>query len=177
MDDIYGLSLWQPWASLWAIQAKKYETRSWATRYRGQIAIHAAAKSIRSILRECFPCGDWEYHPSYKAKTKFLNAVGFALLTPMDKLPLGAIIATAELVECHRMQIDPKTHRIALYDSHGNQKSVSICSEELMFGDWTPGRYAWEIKNVKLLPEPIPYKGAQGLWRIPNAEEILKGVL
>ena len=39
-----AITLWQPWASLIACGAKKYETRSWATRYRGPIAIHAAKK-------------------------------------------------------------------------------------------------------------------------------------
>lgn len=39
-----AITLWQPWASLIAIGAKKYETRSWKTNYRGPIAIHAAKK-------------------------------------------------------------------------------------------------------------------------------------
>lgn len=36
------ISLWQPWASLVAIKAKRIETRSWYTSYRGPLAIHAA---------------------------------------------------------------------------------------------------------------------------------------
>ena len=36
--------------------------------------------------------------------------------------------------------------------------------KEIILGDWTPGRYAWEMANVKILPEPIPAKGNQGLW-------------
>ena len=35
---------------------------------------------------------------------------------------------------------------------------------EMLFGDWTPGRYAWELANVRLLPKPIRAKGAQRLW-------------
>lgn len=38
------ISLWEPWASLMAIGAKKIETRSWATSYRGWLAIHAAKR-------------------------------------------------------------------------------------------------------------------------------------
>lgn len=45
-----AITLWQPWASLLACGAKGYETRSWATSYRGQIAIHAAKKDIYSII-------------------------------------------------------------------------------------------------------------------------------
>jgi hypothetical protein len=39
-----AITIWQPWASLIAIGAKQYETRSWETKYRGPIAIHAAKK-------------------------------------------------------------------------------------------------------------------------------------
>lgn len=38
-----GLTLHQPWATLIARGAKHYETRSWSTRYRGPLAIHAGA--------------------------------------------------------------------------------------------------------------------------------------
>ena len=37
------LTLTQPWATLVAIGAKRIETRSWATKYRGPLLIHAAA--------------------------------------------------------------------------------------------------------------------------------------
>lgn len=40
-----ALTLWQPWATLVAIEAKRYETRSWYSGHRDWLAIHAAAKS------------------------------------------------------------------------------------------------------------------------------------
>ncbi len=39
-----ALSLWQPWASLIALGVKTIETRSWATNYRGPLAIHAGLR-------------------------------------------------------------------------------------------------------------------------------------
>lgn len=41
-EPIKTLSLWQPWASLVAAGVKLHETRHWATKHRGPIAIHAA---------------------------------------------------------------------------------------------------------------------------------------
>lgn len=41
-----AISLWQPWASLWASGRKRFETRHWQTGYRGPLAIHAAKKLI-----------------------------------------------------------------------------------------------------------------------------------
>ncbi len=46
-----ALTLTQPWASLVAVGAKRIETRSWETNYRGTIAIHAA-KGWKPIDRE-----------------------------------------------------------------------------------------------------------------------------
>jgi hypothetical protein len=41
-----ALTLWQPWATLVAIGAKRIETRSWSTNYRGPLAIHAARSTV-----------------------------------------------------------------------------------------------------------------------------------
>ena len=45
-----ALTIWQPWASLLVSGRKKYETRSWATAYRGPIAIHAAMRPVRRTI-------------------------------------------------------------------------------------------------------------------------------
>jgi hypothetical protein len=36
-----ALTILEPWASIIACGAKQIETRSWSTKYRGSIAIHA----------------------------------------------------------------------------------------------------------------------------------------
>lgn len=155
-----AITLWQPWASLLACGAKQFETRSWATSYRGPIAIHAAARDPRAMF-ETLPTN------IQCAMSPFL--VERYLL--WDNVPRGAVLATAELVNCYRMGIDPKTHRIVLYDSFGNFKSVSIISKETLFGDWKPGRYAWEFVNMQMLPEPIPAKGGQRIWNWEGSAE------
>jgi len=67
---IKAITLWQPWASFMALGLKRNETRSWATRYRGPLAIHAAAKIpqkgeipldvLSFAVREL---GHWRYWP------------------------------------------------------------------------------------------------------------------
>lgn len=39
---------------------------------------------------------------------------------------------------------------------------------ELAFGDWSEGRYIWELENPILLLRPIPAKGALRLWTLPE---------
>ena len=153
-----AITLWQPWASLIACGAKRYETRSWVTKYRGPIAIHAATKDPKAIF-----------------KTLPLNVK--VAMSPYliehylfwDDIPRGAIVATAELVECWKITDNGHTNgsdRAASIEGGVFEGKTNIVEgDEILFGDWTPGRYAWEIANVKILPEPIPQKGQQGLWR------------
>jgi hypothetical protein len=88
----------------------------------------------------------------------------------LKELPLGAIVATGYLFAC-RLVVRGQTH-YTIDDPHLHA-SETLRKEglwlpppepELSFGDYTPGRYAWILTNVKALPEPIPAKGALGLW-------------
>ena len=52
-----AISLWQPWASLCVLPGpngravKTIETRSWPTKYRGPLAVHAAKREPDQALR------------------------------------------------------------------------------------------------------------------------------
>lgn len=123
--ELIAITLHQPWASLIAAGKKHYETRSWGTDYRGTIAIHAAKK-----LHE------------EQSLVSFLNL-------HHNQIPLGAVIAIAELTDC------------ILMDEDFILKQSSL---EQYFGLWEPGRYAWKLENVRAI-EPIPATGKQGLWK------------
>ncbi len=44
-----AISILQPWASLVALGHKKIETRSWNTKYRGELLIHASKKQTHML--------------------------------------------------------------------------------------------------------------------------------
>lgn len=44
-----AISLWQPWATFLVHGLKKIETRSWSTKYRGPLLIHAALKKLPGL--------------------------------------------------------------------------------------------------------------------------------
>ena len=89
-----AITIWQPWAQLVAVGAKNYETRSWSTRYRGAIAIHAAKKRDRDGLY-------WFNLPIFR---EGLPSVKF-----YTHLPFGAIVAIGELVAVYRSaELAPK---------------------------------------------------------------------
>lgn len=131
------LTVWQPWAGALAIGAKEYETRSWATNYRGPIAIHSAKKYGKVDKKVDEIITDYIFN---NLQQKSL---------PTTAYWHGCILATAELVDC--IKITPEF-------------IATLSPRELILGDYTLGRYAWKLENLKTLPEPIPAKGKQGLW-------------
>lgn len=79
-----ALSLYQPWASLIAIGAKRYETRSWGTRYRGPLLI-CAAKTMNSDVKHALM--DVQVQ-------KALSDAGVTII------PFGIAVCLVDLVEC-----------------------------------------------------------------------------
>jgi len=125
-----ALTLSQPWASLVALGLKRIETRSWKTRYRGRLAIHAA-KGFPAQAR------------------RFADEERFRGRLP-EYLPLGAFLCTVNLIDCQ------PTELIA----------PGLVGLEHLYGDYTPGRWAWLFKpdSLCVLAVPVPAKGALGLW-------------
>lgn len=89
MTTLRGLSLTQPWASLVALGAKRYETRSWKTTYRGWLAIHASAA-----------------YPRWARELERAWAFSQALAVAWRPLPTGAVIAIARLADCFECRED-----------------------------------------------------------------------
>ncbi len=158
-----AITIWQPWASLIACGAKKYETRSWATNYRGPIAIHVAKKDIYRMMNTLPPEVVISVFNTFRRAYEADGGIQKRLASVQ-----GCIIATAELVSCMHISHHSDFGICASAESqHSNGLRYILPSkQEMLFGDWTPGRYAWELANVQMLPEPVPAKGKQRLWEV-----------
>jgi hypothetical protein len=73
------LTIRQPWATLIMLGVKKYEFRSWNTKFRGEFLIHAGKGIDKEALNRL---------------SKYL---------PDEKLPQGKIIGKATLTDCIAM--------------------------------------------------------------------------
>ncbi len=129
-----ALSCTQPWATLVVLGEKLWETRTWRTKYRGPLAIHAAKTFPRAAKRLA------ETDPYY------VTTLG---KYPIRWMPLGAIIGTVDLVEIERVEA---------------VVGVVIGRKEAAFGDYSPGRWAWQFAHPVVFDEPVPWRGALGLW-------------
>ena len=138
LDDQFmrGLTIYQPWAAEIAEHRKRYETRWYATSYRGPLAIHEGRER--------------------KYLTTFAQGLllrpdrrrGAVVLEERPAFSLGSIVAVCWLERC----IATEEIRDTLDD------------QELLAGDWSPGRFGWDLRNVFPLPKPVPARGMQGPW-------------
>ena len=50
-----------------------------------------------------------------------------------------------------------------------NQNRLDLLAKlpdaERAFGNYAPDRWMWGLADVQVLPEPVPAKGALGLWQ------------
>jgi hypothetical protein len=138
-----AISLHQPYATLISLGEKHFETRSWGTRFRGPVAIHAS-KGFPGYA-QCAAIS-WPFR-------EVLHEHGLRVAD----LPFGAVVATCVVVDCRR--IDPADPQVALdwFKAHAAR-------HDQQFGDYTLGRFMWLLSDVVALPEPIPARGALGLW-------------
>jgi hypothetical protein len=141
-----------------AMQLKWIETRGWATDYRGPVAIHAAKKDDLELRIW------WETRIGADPETEFeprrrrLASFRAAGIPGYDELPRGMIVAVGLLLECR------PTEEVI--------HSGLVSLEEAVWGNYAPGRYGWIFSRMVMLSEPIPFRGALGLFDWPAPAEI-----
>lgn len=161
------LTLTAPWGSLVALGCKRIETRGWSTPYRGPIAIHQGqglkpVKGYKGLFKIC----NQEPFKAPLTQAGILNEKG---LIRLEQLHLGHIIAVAELVD-----VRPIPARLPAEMGYSTPERVyrwPLTEQELAFGDYTSGRFAWLLADVKPLREPLQWQGAQGLRPLPEVVE------
>src|SRR5579872_7041055 len=139
-----AFSLWQPWASLWCSPAKIHETRHWAFNYRGKLVVHAAKKFVRDVDPALEDILDSQFGHHWG-----------------QDLPVGALIGVVEVTACRRI-----TERAD--DGWCTDDGRRRDPFDLVCGDFTPGRYAIQRGSFRTFKTPIPYRGRQGLFQVPD---------
>jgi activating signal cointegrator 1 len=156
-----ALSLYQPWASAIVLGAKMIETRSWPTTGRGRLAIHAGKDQTHAkLVAESWP-GGW--HGALGPILGDAPSVGLAKC-----LPYGAIVGVVDLLGCRPVEeygperLDRRFHRPD-DDPHGR-----LSWTERMFGDYSAGRYGWDLAAPVWFRDPIEVRGHQRVFNLDD---------
>lgn len=139
------ISILQPWATLVVLGYKKIETRSWNTKYRGDLGVHASEKFTKEQERLAF-----EFSRLLKDSRVY-------------HCHRGAIIGQTKLVST--TSFDPV--RPMIYQNMScyiGGHNYDFSEQEQLFGDYSAGRYGWLLKDAKSFDEPILAKGKLGIW-------------
>lgn len=172
-----AITLWQPWASLIALEVKTIETRSWpapASLIGKRIAIHAAARKVPYPLPIAGLTGVYSVGRPGISVGMYLPDIGHV------HLPLSAVVATAELRACVpmvdwlerldapylRVGNDPKGRPLPLRLRPSNTGPSMLVEAQRPYGDFAPGRWAWILDDIETLDKPLPATGRQRLWDI-----------
>lgn len=149
------LSIAQPFCSAILLGKKTIELRTWGTRYKGLIALHAGTKWYGGIKLPG-KVTERELRPI----VRFVKQYG--LPARIDEYPTGAIVGVARLVRCSTFT--PEGYE-RLKDQH--------CSD----AKWTPGEFGWLFEDVQALAEPIPVRGYLGLFAVDeiDIQQMMKG--
>ena len=147
-----AISIKQPWASLIVEGVKDIENRTWPTKFRGRVLIHASAKSVNlGIYYDApFTRTQWaamNIDERINSKCKG-NSLKF--------LPKSVIIGSVEIVDC-----------VINHDSIWAEPAYKTI-EDARFGSDAKPIYNWVLANPIKFPEPIPAKGKLSFWDYPN---------
>ncbi|MDP9902641.1 ASCH domain-containing protein [Variovorax ginsengisoli] len=127
-----AVTICQPYPRLIMIGVKHAENRTWSTRYRGPLAIHAGKSRLYLVDDD---------------ETEAIESGG--------PLVFGAVVALCTLAGCvHVSQI----HCGMLDEQFPQLRDRAHCY----------GPFCWVLTDVRRLVTPLPWRGAQGLFDIPD---------
>lgn len=89
---------------------------------------------------------------STKIPKEYKNNLELMSLVDINDLNYGNIICSCELVDCIEM-----TEKFI-------EKTKTNNKNEYITGVYSVGRYAWILKDIKVLNNPIKAKGHLGIW-------------
>jgi len=138
------LSIQQPYAGLLILGIKHHETRSWNTKHRGLLAIHASAKL------------------TFDGK-QMLNWL-------MQNDPNRFFVGSESYEMCTRLGMVLGTVRIT--DTRSTNDGFKIESLESIVGDFSPNRYFWTCDNPVVFASPVPAVGKLSLWNWEPVKEL-----
>lgn len=157
----YALTLWQPYASLCvtpdpqdpAKPVKPVENRGWPVPSTLELPVRIGIHAAKAMVwRDDAP-------EAWAAYQEHVGIVRDDRSDPEYYEPwLGTLVGFATVTGCH------PADECAMYVPSEARPVYRYCSR------WAqPDQYHWELADPQPLDEPIPMRGRQKLWRLPEA--------
>jgi hypothetical protein len=117
-------------------------------------AVALGMKAVETRHWACSYRGPLAIHAAkrWTADERDLHEIEVAAGRMPPALPLGAVVAIANLVAIQRTEALRST----------------LPNEEIYWGNYADGRFGWLLSDIRPLAAPIPFRGAQGLFEVPD---------
>lgn len=150
-----ALTICQPYAHLICLpddddRAKRVENRSWYNGFTGTLLIHAGKSR------------DWLELDETETRDEDYDL-------PLADMVFGAIVGVCRVAGAFAME---KT--TLKYPPHNGREALVIPDGALRRWSWlachehVEGPQCWVLRECRKFNEPIPYRGAQGLFNVPD---------
>lgn len=167
-----ALTVRQPHAQLIALGVKTIETRTKPTKFRGPLLIHAGTAQPKEGAYGAYTAHSDQRRRLYPGETRRFGLYEAGLNRGVD-LPLGAIIASCKLVDCVPIVPTGEEAAIRTVDNDDNRSLWLVeaatdyqqewgefdqkeITDQKPYGDFTPGRYAWLLEDIKPVEQRCP---------------------
>jgi hypothetical protein len=137
-----ALSFWQPWASLVVFEYKKVETRVWKPPRKAPFDLAIAATKSDP------PKGIGVSRLHYRFIRMYCGLPGVERLGAWACWPQGCVIGTVRVLGWERTEVCRD----------------DLSEQELTFGNYEDGRWAWFMELDERFEKPIPCRGNRLLW-------------
>lgn len=162
------LTLYEPWATLMAMGLKRIETRGFQVRYRGHLAIHASKGGLGKAALET-QCFDSQFYRALREFPPFSDEISRSARRKgwiADIFPHGCVVGVVWLENCLPTVSD--VLRPGVFEGYPDLDTP----QERAFGNYEEGRYGWVTKDARMLSEPLPFRGSQGIRDLPVNFEV-----
>lgn len=146
-----AFTVYQPYAFAIVAGLKRYETRPRRTNIRGRVAVHAG---IRDLWKDGLLSMDDVRKLSKILSEYNCEKTGGRLRVP-PHLEFGVVCGTVEIADCFPVE-----------SLMGN-----LTEQELALGDYSPGRFAWALRDPVMFDTPIVARGKQGWWNWEGVQQ------
>ena len=136
-----AFTVYQPYAYSIVAGLKGNETRPRRTNIRGRVAVHAGKL-------DPWRSGILEKGIMPEIEELLAISQGKDPTKEFAYLPLGVVVGTVEIVDCVPVEEVVNT----------------ISERERLLGDYSPGRFAWVLKDPIIFDNPVSARGQQGWW-------------
>lgn len=136
-----AISFWQPWAQ-WVVDGEK----AVETRPRPIRSLVGQTVAVHATLRE---------PPEARVAAARAARVAGLVMPELDGLPHGALIGTVRVLDCVAMT----PQYLRMIGGHVRERAL---------GDYRLGRYALALAEPVRFRQPVPWKGKQGVFMVPD---------